>query len=76
MRTNGGVPATIGVVDGVATVGMREEEIVQLCSSVKDGGDEGTWKVSRRDLGFILGGVCILYSSVMRLPESGSRTDG
>ena len=52
VRTNGGVPAHIGVLNGVALVGMQAEELVELTSSA---GDENTWKLSRRDLGFITG---------------------
>ncbi|KAL9108595.1 MAG: hypothetical protein Q9227_006681 [Pyrenula ochraceoflavens] len=52
VRVNGGIPATIGVLDGVATVGLNEDELIRLNTSA---GDSGTWKVSRRDLGFISG---------------------
>jgi pseudouridine-5'-phosphate glycosidase len=40
----GAVPATIGIIDGVAVIGMSEEEILQF------GQREGILKVSRRDL--------------------------
>lgn len=52
VRVNGGVPATIGILDGKACVGMSAEELIQLVSTA---GSENTWKISRRDLGFIGG---------------------
>ncbi|KAI1628875.1 IdgA domain-containing protein [Exophiala viscosa] len=52
VRVNGGVPATIGILDGIARVGMQAEELIQLVSTA---GNENTWKISRRDLGFIGG---------------------
>ncbi|KAF2807971.1 uncharacterized protein BDZ99DRAFT_535843 [Mytilinidion resinicola] len=52
VRTNGGVPATIGILDGIACVGMDPEELIQLTSSA---GHENTLKLSRRDLGFACG---------------------
>ena len=52
VRVNGGIPATIGVLNGIAHVGMDPEEIIELVSSA---GQETTWKLSRRDLGFITG---------------------
>ncbi|KAF2495686.1 hypothetical protein BU16DRAFT_527459 [Lophium mytilinum] len=52
VRTNGGVPATIGILDGIACVGMDSEELIQLTSSA---GHEDTLKLSRRDLGFACG---------------------
>ena len=52
VRVHGGVPATIGVLDGVAHVGMQPEELIQLISTA---GSKDTWKLSRRDLGFIGG---------------------
>ena len=63
VRTNGGIPAHIGVLDGFAHVGMREEELVQLTSSA---GNEDTWKLSRRDLGFITGlvGTILLWTTL------------
>jgi hypothetical protein len=51
---NGAVPATIGIVDGVATIGLTESQIKDLCSRA---GDPETMKVSRRDLPYILGMV-------------------
>ncbi|KAG8629405.1 hypothetical protein KVT40_003270 [Elsinoe batatas] len=52
VRTNGGVPATIGVLDGVAKVGLESEELIRLAGSA---GHENTRKVSRRDLAFMCG---------------------
>jgi len=49
---NGGVPATIGILDGIARVGMGADELMRLVSSA---GHIGTMKVSRRDLGFVCG---------------------
>lgn len=50
VRANGGVPATIGIVNGVAKVGLNGEELVQLASTVEN---KSALKVSRRDLGYI-----------------------
>jgi pseudouridine-5'-phosphate glycosidase/pseudouridine kinase len=47
-------PATIGLVDGVAHVGMTASEIHTLASA---GGRPSTMKVSRRDLPYIIGMV-------------------
>jgi len=56
VRVNGGVPATVGVLDGIARVGLETEELIRLISTA---GSKDTWKLSRRDLGFIggLGGL-------------------
>lgn len=54
MRVNGGVPATIGILDGVARVGMDPEELITLASSA---GKEDTLKISRRDLAYACGTV-------------------
>jgi Indigoidine synthase A like protein len=59
VRANGAIPATIGVVGGVARVGLTKEEIVTLASGA---GKPETMKVSRRDLPYILGMVCKTYS--------------
>ena len=57
VRKNGGVPATIGILGGVARVGMSPDEIVELASTVEN---KSAIKVSRRDLGYICGMVsCI-----------------
>lgn len=55
VRVNGGVPATIGVIDGVARVGMEADELIELASASKT---KDALKVSRRDLGYICGLVC------------------
>ena len=57
VRDNGAIPATIGVLDGVARVGLTSEEITRLAACA---GKEETMKVSRRDLPYILGMVCYL----------------
>lgn len=57
MRVNGGIPATVGVLKGVARVGLEAEEITDLAASA---GDPNTKKISRRDLGFICGLVIFL----------------
>ena len=48
----GGVPATIGILDGVARVGMDPEELIRIAASA---GKEGTLKISRRDLAYACG---------------------
>lgn len=57
MRNGGGVPATIGVLNGVARVGLQQEELIELLESA---GNKKTLKVSRRDLPYICGLVTIL----------------
>ncbi|KAJ9488064.1 hypothetical protein VN97_g5247 [Penicillium thymicola] len=52
VRANGGVPATIGILDGVAKVGLSTEELIELASTAQD---KSALKVSRRDLGYICG---------------------
>lgn len=54
VRANGGVPATIGIVGGVAKVGLSTEELVELASTAEK---KSALKVSRRDLGYICGMV-------------------
>ena len=56
VRVNGGIPATIGVLNGIARVGMQAEELIELVSSA---GRSDTMKVSRRDLGYISGLVML-----------------
>lgn len=48
----GAIPATIGIIDGVARVGLNNTELTALASSA---GKSVTMKVSRRDLPYILG---------------------
>lgn len=52
VRVNGGVPATIGILNGVARVGLTTEDVIRLAGS---SGKPDTMKVSRRDLGFVCG---------------------
>ncbi|KAI9733962.1 MAG: hypothetical protein M1834_002619 [Cirrosporium novae-zelandiae] len=52
VRVNGGIPATIGVLDGVARVGMETEDLIRLTESA---GNKNTRKISRRDLAFACG---------------------
>lgn len=52
VRVNGGVPATIGILNGKARVGMDPEQLIRLISTA---GSKDTWKISRRDLAFIGG---------------------
>ena len=54
VRVNGAVPATIGIVDGIARIGMHDEELIRLTAS---SGQPEVQKVSRRDLAFICAGV-------------------
>ena len=64
VRANGGVPATIGVLGGIARIGLSAEELIELTTSA---GKSTTMKVSRRDLPYILGSVthissCVIFS--------------
>ncbi|KAH7364774.1 Indigoidine synthase A like protein-domain-containing protein [Rhexocercosporidium sp. MPI-PUGE-AT-0058] len=52
VRRHGAVPATIGILKGVARIGLTKEEITLLASTA---GKPETMKVSRRDLPYILG---------------------
>ncbi|GAB1202808.1 hypothetical protein APSETT445_001430 [Aspergillus pseudonomiae] len=52
VRANGGVPATIGILNGVAKVGLNAEELIELASTAES---KNALKVSRRDLGYICG---------------------
>ncbi|KAF2195446.1 hypothetical protein K469DRAFT_722679 [Zopfia rhizophila CBS 207.26] len=52
VRVNGGAPATIGILDGLARVGMSPEELIRLTESA---GKETTLKLSRRDLSYVCG---------------------
>ena len=56
MRDNGGIPATVGVLNGVARVGLTAEELTELTASA---GKPDTKKISRRDLAFISGLVIL-----------------
>ncbi|KAF3920286.1 hypothetical protein AA313_de0209067 [Arthrobotrys entomopaga] len=59
VRNNGGIPATIGIFDGQARVGLNDEELVELGSTAESG---SALKVSRRDLAYICGQVRKLIS--------------
>ena len=61
MRLNGGVPATIGVLNGIARVGLGPEELIELLASA---GKTETRKLSRRDLGFICGLVRLRFLTI------------
>jgi len=61
IRDSGAIPATIGVLNGVAKVGFTPEELAQLLSSA---GQRSTVKVSRRDLAQIIGRVMLLWIKV------------
>ncbi|KAL3471688.1 Indigoidine synthase A like protein-domain-containing protein [Aspergillus californicus] len=52
VRANGGVPATIGILHGVARVGLLADELIELASTAQT---KSALKVSRRDLGYICG---------------------
>ncbi|KAJ5179918.1 hypothetical protein N7492_003128 [Penicillium capsulatum] len=52
VRANGGVPATVGILNGIAQVGMSAQDIVELASTAEK---KSALKVSRRDLGYICG---------------------
>ncbi|MCJ1379628.1 hypothetical protein MMC17_002730 [Xylographa soralifera] len=52
VRVGGGVPATIGVLNGVARVGFEADELLELLESA---GKDTTLKISRRDLAYICG---------------------
>jgi len=48
VRENGGVPATIAVINGIVRVGLNEAELKQLASF------KGPQKISRRDLAVVM----------------------
>lgn len=52
VRQNGGVPATIGILDGIARVGFPSKDLERLIS---DHNSPNLLKISRRDIGFALG---------------------
>lgn len=57
VRAEGGVPATIGILNGVARVGLEADELTELASSAFH--KKELLKVSRRDLGYICGLVSL-----------------
>lgn len=52
VRVNGGIPATIGVLNGIPMVGMQPDEIIELLEGSRR---PGTLKLSRRDIGYVCG---------------------
>lgn len=72
VRKYGAIPATIGVLNGVARVGMTPTELNELTASA---GKEGTRKLSRRDLAYICGlvinylAVTILYLIILCIAD-------
>jgi hypothetical protein len=64
VRANGAIPATIGVVRGVAKVGLTNEELMTLAAGA---GKPEMMKVSRRDLPYILGMVCTIIFCFHRM---------
>lgn len=54
VRLNGGIPATIGILNGVPHIGFESAELNELCNSA---GRSNTMKVSTRDLPYIYGSV-------------------
>lgn len=69
IRENGAVPATIGIIDGVAIIGMSPEEIEAF------GKREGIKKVSRRDLPIVfalkLWGATTVAATMILAQEAG-----
>ncbi len=51
VRSQGGIPAIIAIVDGVPKVGASHEEIVRMIE------DKRTVKASRRDIAYLIGMV-------------------
>jgi len=51
VRKHGGIPAIIGILDGVPNVGLTPQEIVRMIE------DKDTVKVSRRDISYLVGMV-------------------
>lgn len=60
VRHNGGVPATVGILHGIARVGFLADQLIELTSSA---GKPETKKISRRDLAYILGLVTLISRS-------------
>jgi len=52
IRSNGAIPATIGLLNGQAIVGLSSTEMDEIASSA---GSKSTVKVSRRDLAYLTG---------------------
>lgn len=60
VRSTGGIPAIIAIVDGVPRVGVSTDEIVRMIE------EEGTSKASRRDIAYLVGMVSL---SPLRLSQ-------
>lgn len=54
MRKHGATPATIGILNGVARVGLTPNQLSELTASA---GKPDTRKLSRRDIAYICGMV-------------------
>jgi pseudouridine-5'-phosphate glycosidase/pseudouridine kinase len=54
VRSQGGIPAIIAIVDGVPKVGASPEEIIRMI------GDKRTVKASRRDIAYLVGMVSMV----------------
>ena len=69
IRANGAIPATIGIIDGVAVIGMSPDEIEQF------GKKTGIIKVSRRDLPVVfakkLWGATTVSATMILAKEAG-----
>lgn len=50
VREHGGVPAVVGILDGVPTVGLLPDEVTRMV-------EESPRKVSRRDIAYLAGMV-------------------
>lgn len=70
VRLNGGVPATIAILNGEARVGLSSDELLQLAEAA---GKKETMKVSRRDLGLITGMVRLMLVSLLQISAPWSR---
>lgn len=53
VRSTGGIPAIIAIVDGVPKVGVSTDEIIRMIE------EEGTSKASRRDIAYLVGMVSL-----------------
>lgn len=51
VRRNGGVPAVVGILGGIPTVGLQPEEVTRMVEGSPK-------KVSRRDIAYLVGMVC------------------
>ena len=65
VRDNGGVPATIGVLNGIAKVGFEAKELKRL---LQPSSHKKPIKISRRDLAYICGLVCVSWMECFPKP--------